>query len=61
MGYLVLYNVVFVAPLVIILALASSPPVYRVLARWQLRQRLALKFGAGVVTIGVGLPTLLVV
>jgi len=60
-GYLVLYNVVFVAPLVIILALASSPPVYRKLARWQLRQRLALKLGTGVVTIGVGLLTLLVV
>ncbi len=60
-GYLVLYNVVFVAPLVIILALASSPPIYRTLARWQLRQRLALKLGTGVVTIGVGLLTLLVV
>jgi len=60
-GYLVLYNVVFVAPLVIVLALASSPPVYRKLARWQLRQRLALKLGTGVVTIGVGLLTPLVV
>ncbi len=60
-GYLVLYNVVFVAPLVIMLALASSPPVYRKLARWQLHQRLALKLGTGVVTIGVGLLTLIVV
>jgi cytochrome c biogenesis protein CcdA len=60
-GYLVLYNVVFVAPLVIILALASSPPVYRRLARWQLRQRLVLKLGTSLVTIGVGLLTLLVV
>jgi len=60
-GYLVLYNVVFVAPLVVILVLASSPPVYRKLARWQLRQRLALKLATGVVTIGVGLLTLLVV
>ena len=60
-GYLVLYNIVFVAPLVIILALASSPPIYRKLARWQLRQRLALKLATGVVTIAVGLLTLLVV
>jgi cytochrome c biogenesis protein CcdA len=60
-GYLVLYNLVFVAPLVIILVLASSPPVYRKLARWQLRQRMALKLSTGVVTIGVGLLTLLVV
>ena len=60
-GYLVLYNIVFVAPLLVILVLASSPPVYRKLARWQLRQRLALKLATGVVTIGVGLLTLLVV
>ena len=60
-GYLILYNVVFVAPLLIILALASSPPVYRQLARWQLRQRLLLKLGTAVMTIGVGLLTLVVV
>ena len=60
-AYLVLYNIVFVAPLMIILALASSPPVYRKLARWQLRQRMALKLATGVVTISVGLLTLLVV
>jgi len=60
-GYLVIYNLVFVAPLVAMLALASSPPVYRKLARWQLHQRALLKVGTGVVTIGVGLLTLLVV
>jgi cytochrome c-type biogenesis protein len=60
-GYLVLYNVVFVAPLVVLLALAASPPVYRRLARWQLHQRLALKLATSVVTISVGLLTLLVV
>jgi cytochrome c-type biogenesis protein len=60
-GYLVIYNLVFVAPLVAMLALASSPPIYRKLARWQLHQRALLKVGTGVVTIGVGLLTLLVV
>lgn len=60
-AYLVLYKVVFVAPLVIMLGPASSPPVYRKLARWQLRQRLVLRLGTGVVTNGVGLLTLLVV
>lgn len=60
-GYLVLYNLVFVAPLVAILALASSPPVYRRMARWQLHHRASLKLGTGVAAIGVGLLTLLVV
>ncbi|MBN9392820.1 MAG: hypothetical protein J0I20_32615 [Chloroflexi bacterium] len=32
--YLALYNLVFVVPLVIILVLAGSPPVYRKLGRW---------------------------
>lgn len=60
-GYLVLYNAVFVAPLVVILALASSPPAYRRLARWQLHQRTALKLGTSAAAIAVGLLTLLVV
>jgi cytochrome c-type biogenesis protein len=60
-GYLVLYNLVFVAPLVVVLLLASSPPSYRQLARWQLHQRLLLKLGTSVAAITVGLLTLLVV
>lgn len=60
-GYLVLYNVVFVAPLVVVLALASSAPVYRRMARWQLHQRATLKLGTGVAAIAVGLLTLMVV
>lgn len=61
LGYLVLYNLVFVLPLVLLLGLASSPPIYRRLARWQLRRRAVLKFGTGAVAIGVGLLTLIVV
>lgn len=60
-GYLVLYNLVFVAPVVAILALASSPPVYRKMARWQLHHRASLKLATGVAAIAVGLITLMVV
>ena len=60
-GYLVLYNLVFVAPLVIILALASSRLIYRKMARWQLHHRPSLKLATGVAAITVGLITLVVV
>ncbi|HEX2916389.1 MAG TPA: GAP family protein [Chloroflexia bacterium] len=60
-AYLALYNLVFVAPLVVILGLTSSPAVYRRLGRWQLHKRIYLKLGTAVMAIGVGLLTLLVV
>lgn len=41
-GYLVLYNLVFVGPLVAILARSSRPPIYQKMARWQLHRRGAL-------------------
>jgi cytochrome c-type biogenesis protein len=60
-GYLVLYNLVFVAPLLGILALAASPTVYRGMARWQLHHRPSLKLAIGTVTLAVGFLTLVVV
>jgi cytochrome c biogenesis protein CcdA len=60
-GYLVLYNVVFVLPLVIILGLASSRPVFQRLGHWQLHGRPYLKLATAAMTIGVGLLTLVVV
>lgn len=58
---LVLYNLVFIAPLVTMLLLASSAPVYRRLARWQLHNRTLLKLGTSAAGIMVGLLTLLIV
>lgn len=60
-GYLVLYNLAFISPLVIVLSLASSRPFYQAAARWQLQHRLTLKLSTGLVAIGVGLLTLAVV
>lgn len=60
-GYLVLYNVVFVLPLVALLALTASRPVYRQLARWQLHHRAYLKAASGAMALSVGLFTLFIV
>lgn len=61
LAYLVLYNLVFVLPLVVVLVLASSRPMYQQLARWQLHNRASLKLATAFTAIGVGLVTLLVV
>ncbi|HEX2916380.1 MAG TPA: cytochrome c biogenesis protein CcdA [Chloroflexia bacterium] len=60
-GYLLLYNIVFILPLVVILLLAASPQVYRRLARWQLHRRAFLKFGTSVMALSVGLLTLVLI
>jgi cytochrome c biogenesis protein CcdA len=56
-GYLVLYNALFVAPLLAILAVASSRKTLAYLARWQQRHRERVRFalGAGVITLGLAL------
>ena len=59
-AYLVLYNVMFVLPLILLLALSTSRPAFRRLARAQLRGRVALKSLLGVTTVAVGLLTLAV-
>jgi len=53
-GYLVLYNALFVLPLVVILLLASYRPTLNRLAHWNLhhKERLRLGIGTGVVVMG---------
>ena len=53
-GYLVLYNAVFVLPLVAILLAASARPTLNRLARWNLHHReyVRLGLGSGVVVMG---------
>ncbi len=55
--YLVIYNLLFVAPLAAILAIASSRRALGRLARWQERNRERVRFtiGASVVTLGLAL------
>lgn len=54
-SYLVLYNAVFVLPLVIILVAASARPTLRRLAHWNLhhKERVRLLLGSGVVGMGL--------
>src|SRR5512136_1908624 len=54
-GYLVLYNLVFVLPLIGILLLASSRPTLNQLAHWNLHHKewVRLALGGGVVIMGL--------
>lgn len=61
LGYLVVYNVAFVAPLVVLLGVAATPAAMRTLARWQLHNRASLKLTLGLVTAIVSLAALVVV
>ena len=58
LGYLVLYNLLFVLPLVGLLAVAGSRPLFNRLGRWQLHHRDALKSGLGLSAMGLGLVLL---
>lgn len=54
-GYLVLYNVVFIAPLLAVLAAASARPTVNRLAHWNLHHKewVRLALGGGVVIMGL--------
>jgi cytochrome c biogenesis protein CcdA len=54
-GYLVLYNLVFILPLVIILVLAAARPTLNRLAHWNLHHKewVRLALGGGVVVMGL--------
>lgn len=54
-AYLLLYNVVFVLPLVVILFAAAARPTLQRLARWNLhhKQWVRLGLGSGVVAMGL--------
>ena len=60
-GYLVVYNLAFVLPLVALLGIAATPVAMRALARWQLHNRASLKLALGVTTAVVALAALAVV
>lgn len=57
-GLLTAYNVAFVLPLVLIVALASSRPVLQALSRWHIRHRGTVKLVLGLTMIGIALLVL---
>lgn len=61
LGYLVVYNLAFVLPLIALLAIAATPVAMRALARWQLHNRASLKLALGLTTAIVALAALAVV
>jgi cytochrome c-type biogenesis protein len=56
-GYLVLYNLIFVLPLVAILIAASARPTLNRLAHWNLHHKewVRLALGGGVVVMGLAI------
>jgi len=54
-GYLVLYNLIFVLPLWLILAVASNAAVLAKVQHWQQERRAAMRAGSGAAMIGLGL------
>ncbi len=58
LGYLVVYNLAFVVPLVLLLGAAATPMAMRSLARWQLHNRASLKLALGLTTAFVSLAAL---
>ena len=60
-GYLVIYNLAFVLPLIALLGIAATPVAMRSLARWQLHNRASLKLALGLVTAAVALAALALV
>lgn len=60
-GYLVVYNLAFVVPLVALLVAAATPAAMRSLTRWQLHNRASLKLALGLTTALVSLAALAVV
>lgn len=58
LGYLVIYNLAFVLPLVALLAAVATPQAMRALGRWQLHNRASLKLALGLTTAMVSLVAL---
>ncbi len=60
LGLLILYNVMFVLPLVAVLTLVTSRFTYRGVARWHLRTKGLVKVILGLVMLALGLGTLII-
>lgn len=54
-GYLILYNLIFVLPLVIILLIASNQTLLVKVQEWQRQERKGMRWGAGIAMIILGL------
>ena len=55
LGYLLLYNLIFVLPLVIILFIASEEKLLAKIRAWQSRENRLMRFGGGVAMVLLGI------
>ena len=55
LGYLVLYNLIFILPLVIILAIASDKVLLEKAQVWQRKERGIMRIGGGIAMIILGI------
>lgn len=55
LGYLFLYNIIFILPLVIILLIASNAALIEKVKRWQQKERNVMRFGGGIAMIILGI------
>ena len=60
LGYLLLYNLIFILPLVIILLLAGNEKVTKKIQIWQGQERGMMRFGGGLAMIALGVVILLI-
>ena len=55
LGYLILYNIIFVLPLVVILLVASDKLLLERIQKWQIEEKNIAKWGIPLAMIGLGL------
>lgn len=60
LGYLLIYNLIFVLPLVIILLLAGNEKITKNIQIWQGQERGLMRFGGGLAMVALGLLILLI-
>jgi len=60
LSYLLLYNLIFILPLVIILLLAGNEKVTKKIQIWQGQERGMMRFGGGLAMIALGVVILLI-
>jgi cytochrome c biogenesis protein CcdA len=58
-GYLLLYNAIFVAPLVIILLISANEVLVEKIRAWQRRESMLMRFGGGIAMVILGALILL--
>ncbi|MDP2664448.1 MAG: cytochrome c biogenesis protein CcdA [bacterium] len=54
LGYLILYNLIFVLPLALILSIGSNKALLDKVQSWQREKRILMRFGGGIAMIALG-------